>query len=205
MYINILLGYILGYLKIEIEGYFVEKLINICISKKIFLWNIKKTKSTIAYANIRIKDFKKLRHIVKNTKCRVKIIGKKGLPFIFNRYKKRKIFVAMLALFITITIILSNFIWNIDIVGNENISYDEIIKTLQENGLKTGILKNKINTKEIVSNIRLERDDLSWIGIEIKGTNAIVRIVEADKKPNIINKDEYCNIVAKKPRNYYKG
>ena len=34
--------------------------------------------------------------------------------------------------------------------------------------------------------------------MEIKGTNLIVKVVEADEKPEIINEDEYCNIVAKK-------
>jgi len=50
--------------------------------------------------------------------------------------------------------------------------------------------------------MRLERNDLAWIGIEIKGTNAIVKIVETDKKPEIIDEEDYCNIVATKPRNY---
>ena len=34
--------------------------------------------------------------------------------------------------------------------------------------------------------------------MEIKGTNLIVDVVEADKKPEIINEDEYCNVVADK-------
>lgn len=32
-------------------------------------------------------------------------------------------------------------------------------------------------------------------GIHIKGTNVIIEIVEADKKPNIIDENEYCNII----------
>ena len=35
-------------------------------------------------------------------------------------------------------------------------------------------------------------------GIDVKGTNAIVKIVEADDKPEIINEEEYCNVVADK-------
>lgn len=58
--------------------------------------------------------------------------------------------------------------------------------------------KFDLNTKETINKIRLERNDLAWIGIEIQGTNAIVKIVEADMKPEIIQEDEYCNIVATK-------
>lgn len=205
MYVKIFLNYILGYLNIEIEGYFVEKFINICISKNIFLWNIKRTKSTIAYSNVGVKNFKKLVKIAKDTKCRVKIKSKKGLPFIFNKYRKRKIFFTFL-LFLTVLIIfLSNFVWNVEIVGNVNISKEELMQTLKQDGLKMGVLKSKVNTKEIINKMRLERDDLAWVGIQMKGTNAIVKIVEADKKPDIIDEKEYCNITATKARRYCKS
>lgn len=199
MYIKIFLNYILGYLNIEIEGYFVEKFINTCIAKNIFLWNIKRTKSTLVHCNIGINNFRKVRKIAKNSKCRVKIKNKKGLPFIFNKYKKRKIFFIFLFILTVSIISLSNFVWNIDVSGNVTISKEEIVKSLEQEGLKVGKLKGKINTKEIISKMRLERNDLAWIGIELKGTNAIVKIVEADKKPDIINEEEYCNIVATKP------
>ena len=33
-------------------------------------------------------------------------------------------------------------------------------------------------------------------GIELKGTNAVVKVVEATQRPDIIKEDEYCNIIA---------
>lgn len=38
---------------------------------------------------------------------------------------------------------------------------------------------------------------LHGFGIHIKGTNVIIEIVEADKKPDIIDEKEYCNIITK--------
>ena len=199
MKIKILLNYILGYLRIEVEGYFIEKLINLSSNKSILLWNSKREKSTLLYTNISIKDYRKIVKIAKKTKCRIKIKEKKGLPFIFNKYRKRKIFFLSLCLIVVGIVILSNFIWNIELTGNTNISKEELIAVLEQEGLKVGTAKNKINTKEIVSKVRLDRNDLAWIGIELKGTNALVKVVEADKKPDIIKEEEYCNIVATKP------
>lgn len=190
--------YILGYATISVEGYFIERFINICISKNILLWNMKRKKSSFLFANIAIKDFKKIRQIAKTTKCHVKIEKKKGLPFILHKYKKRKIFVGLLIAITLIIFGLSNFIWNIEITGENSISKEELLNELNEYGLKTGILKTKVNTKEIINNIRLNRDDIAWIGMKIKGTNIIVEIVEADKKPDIIDENEYCNIVSNK-------
>ena len=198
MYFKILLCYILGYVNIEVEGYFIERFINICNSKKIFLWNMKRKHSTIIRLNIGIRDFKRIKEVAKKTKCRVKIQKKRGIPFILHKYKKRKIFAIFFILLIIAVIALSNFIWNIEVKGNNKISTEEIIKDLADDNFKIGTSKTNLNTKNIIDKIRLKRSDLAWMGIEIKGTNAVVKIVEADLKPDIIKEEEYCNIVATK-------
>ncbi len=196
MYFKILLCYILGYVNIEVEGYFIERFINICNSKKIFLWNMKRKHSTIIRVNIGIRDFKRIKKVAKKTKCRVKIQKKRGIPFILHKYKKRKIFAIFFILLIITVIALSNFVWNIEVIGNNKISAEEIIKDLADDNFKVGTSKTNLNTKNIIDKIRLKRSDLAWMGIEIKGTNAVVKIVEADLKPDIIKEEEYCNIVA---------
>ena len=99
---------------------------------------------------------------------------------------------------IFLTILASNFIWNVEIIVEDNQQLENITDDIEKAGLKTGELKSKINTKEIINKIRLERDDIAWMGIELKGTNAIVKIVRADKKPDILDENEYCSIIADK-------
>ena len=198
MFLKIWLNYIIGYVNIKVEGYFIERFINICISKKIFLWNIKRKKSSLLYANISVNDYKRLKQIAKKTKVRVKIESKKGLPFIIHKYRKRKVFLGLLILIVIGLIVTSNFIWNIDVKGNVQISKQEIISELNNQGLKVGANKNKIDTNSIISKIRLNRNDIAWIGISLKGTNAIVEIKETDQAPEILNENEFCNIVSNK-------
>ena len=198
MLFKILLRYILGYVNIKVEGYFAEKFINKCINNKIFFWNIKREKSTIVYTNVGIRDFKKMCKIAKETKCKIKVLNKKGFPFFLHRYKKRKIFIIMISIILISLFILSRFIWNIKIEGLENIDESEIISLINSKGLKIGKGKNSIDKQKIINEIRLERSDIAWIGITIEGTNATVEIVEAKSKPEIVNEEDYCNIVATK-------
>ncbi len=198
MFIKILLNYILGYVRITVEGYYIERFINICRKNKIIIWNLKRDKSVRLNLNIGIKDFKKIKKIAKKTKCKVKIIKKKGLPFLFNRYKKRKIFFGFLLLILILIGISSNFIWNIEIKIENAEKLDNIYEDITSAGLETGKMKNKINTKEIINQIRLKRNDIAWMGIELKGTNAIVKLVKAERKPDIVDEEDYCNIVSDK-------
>ena len=198
MFLKILLNYIIGYVRISIEGYYIERFINICTNNNILIWNLKRKNNIKMHLNCSISNFKNIVKIAKQTKCKVKIERKKGIPFILNRYRKRKIFLILLMLVCIAIFISSNYVWNIELKVEEDKEVAGIYEDLNEAGLVIGMRKSNIDTKEIVNKIRLKREDVAWIGIEQEGTNVIVKLVKADEKPNIINQEEYCNIVSEK-------
>ncbi len=198
MFIKIIFNYIIGYIRISIEGYYIERFINICRNNKIAIWNLKRDKNVKLELNVGIKELKRVAKIAKKTKCKMRITKKKGLPFLFNRYKKRKLFFAFLIAIIIILAISSNFIWNIQIVEEDKDTMENLYQDVIDSGLTIGTMKSKINTKDIINKVRLKRDDIAWMGIELKGTNAIVKVVKATAKPDIIDDEDYCNIVSDK-------
>ena len=198
MFIKILLKYILGYVRITVEGYYIERFINICTTSKILIWNLKREKGVRLYLNIGLKDFYEAVKIARKLKCKIKITQKRGIPFIINRYRKRKIFVILLITISILIYISTGYVWNVEIQVEDNYEIYNIKEDLKEAGLIIGMKKGDIQTDEIINKIRLKRSDVSWVGIELKGTNAIVKIVKAQEAPEIINEDEYTNIVATK-------
>ena len=198
MYIAILLRLLFGYVRTEIEGYYIERFINICQNKRILIWNLKREKGVKLFLNIGIKDFKKLKPIARKTNCKLKIKKKRGIPFFAYKYKKRKVFIISLILISILIYSSTRYIWNIEINVEENHIVPNIEKDLYDLGLKKGILKNKIETGKIINEIRLKRNDISWMGIDIKGTNAVVKIIKADEKPKLIDESDYCDIIAAK-------
>lgn len=198
MFLKVLLNYLFGYVNITIEGFFVERFINNCINRKIFLWGIKRKNTTLITANISIREFKQIRTIAKKTNCKVNINAKKGFPIILNRYRKRKILFVLLIPILLCVLISSLYIWNIEIVGLNNIKQKELILQLKEEGIDIGKKKSNIDTKSVISNIRLRRNDISWMSVDLKGTNVIITIVEAEEKPDMLDENKYCNIIADK-------
>ena len=198
MFVKILFSYLIGYLIIEIEGYYIERYINICRNQGIVIWHLNRKEDVKMVFRARIQDFRELIRIAKKAKCRLKIKSKKGLPFLFQKYKKRKIFLILLVVLAFFIILSSNFVWNVEIQVEDNLEIVNIEEDIKNAGLNIGKLKNKVDTKRIINEIRLKRDDVAWMGIEIKGTNAIVKLVKADEKPEIIDDDEYCSIISDK-------
>ena len=190
--------YLTGYVIISVEGFFIERFINSCFAHNILLFDLKIERSAFLIAKLKIDDFKRIRNIAKKTGCKVKIVKKNGFPIVINKYRKRKLlFISIIFIFLLV-FITTRFIWNIDINGNKQLSKEKIIEILKEEGIDIGIKKNSINKEKIINSIRLKNDDISWIGIDIKGTNLIINITEADKSPEIIDLNEACNIVADK-------
>ena len=198
MYIKLLIRLIVGYVRIEVEGYYIERFINICTNKKILIWNLKREKGVKLYLSIGINDFKKLSTIARKTNCKVKILRKRGVPFLLNRYKKRKLFAIFLILILALIFTSSRYVWNVDISIKDNLELENISKDIENLGITRGIPKNRIDTEKVINELRLQRDDIAWVGIDIVGTSVKINIVKADKSPDIIKNTDYCNIVAKK-------
>ena len=81
MLIKILLSYIYGYIRVSIEGYYIERFINICANKKIVIWNLRRDKNVKLYFNVSINDFKEIVKIAKKIKCHTKI--EKSVAYLF--------------------------------------------------------------------------------------------------------------------------
>jgi similar to stage IV sporulation protein len=190
--------YIRGFVVICVEGYFIERFINLCSTRNLKLWDIKRNSDSFLIAKLDANKFKYLKKIAKTSRCRISIKKKIGLPFILRRYKKRKTFFVFLIFIILFINLFTCFIWKVDVSGDFTIPITEIYKTLEESGLRVGEYKNKLDLEEIKRKVELYRSDITWIGIEIKGIKAMVEIVQKIDKPNMIEKDEPCNIISDK-------
>lgn len=170
-----------GVVTVQIEGFFTERFINLCRINNIKIWEIRNIVKGVVRFKIGVSDFKKLRMVARKTKCKVSIKQKQGLYFTFFKYRKRKIVVFLLAMAIFFTIAFSSFIWNINVIGNENISKEEILEALNKSGLYIGKCKVGMDKKEVINNLRLNMKEITWAGLEIDGTLATVKVVEKTK------------------------
>ena len=187
-----------GYVVIFVEGYFLERFINICTRRNIYLWDLKKLSQTTLRAKISIKGFRLLPEIARKSKVHIHILSKRGMPFVIHRYRKRYAVIVGLVIFFIVFWILTSFVWMIDISGNEQISREDILSALENNGVKIGTYTNSIDVDQVQNGMKIELDKLSWAGIEKRGSKVIVEIRERKSAPMIYDKTTPVNIIAKK-------
>ena len=83
---------------VEVEGFFVERLINLLKNNGVDVWDVKVLGIGDISFNIESKDFKKILPYVKKSKCKAKVISKRGIYFEVFKYRKRRIALYMLIL-----------------------------------------------------------------------------------------------------------
>ena len=103
-----LLSYKKGYVRLKITGSFTERFINICMARKIKVWDIEKTEKNVLFLSMYARDFLNIRPVARKTRSRVKIISKHGIFVSAKKYKKRKLFFAGAALFFLFLLVFSD-------------------------------------------------------------------------------------------------
>lgn len=104
--------------------------------------------------------------------------------------------IAGTAAFLIVLYCFSLYVWNIKIVGNNELCREEIINALDSAGLSVGTLKNRIVPSEIEEITMSNLDKISWMSVNVKGSTVNVEIKEKIEKPEISKTCDLCNIVA---------
>lgn len=173
----LLFRYIFGFLIIRIRGDYCEQLLNIAAQNRVRLWSLRYKKNSIVGC-ISIKDFKKLRFIKRGINIRIKIIGKRGLPFYIARYNKRIGFLTGAIVFIAIIKFLSSFIWTINVEGINTVEASEIKNTCEKIGIYEGVRIGDIDTSNDAKRLTLASEKIAWASLNIEGSVLTVNVTE---------------------------
>lgn len=177
-----LLRWFSGYAKFTAKGKFPERLLNMTMKNGIQLWGMRSDSSSLT-AYVAAREYKLLRPFAKRCELTLKCTKKGGLPFIISQYKIRSGLLIGAILYIAISIILSGYIWNININTSGSINEYELREELRSLGLYEGAKISDINIQDIEQQATIDMDNIAWISINITGTLVNIELSpRVDKK-----------------------
>lgn len=184
-------------LKVNIKGKRINNFLKRLILLEVELHNIEYLSNEEINILIDKNDYEKIRK--NKTIYKIKIIDKKGLIKLKELVKKNMILIIVSLFGIAVIYFLSNIIFDIKIVHNNqelrNILYEE----LKENNLAVYKLKkNRKELEKIKQNIlKKYKEKIEWLEIEEVGTTYIIRLEERII-PEIGNDTTPRHLIAKK-------
>lgn len=122
----------------------------------------------------------------------------RGIPGFLCRYRRR--FGAMVgaAFFILSTFFSKYFIWDFRVVGNENVSDEEIVSQLEELGCGCGAFIPSIDFELVANEFLIKSDDIAWISVNMRSSLAVVEVAERKKGEKSVAppRGTYANLTA---------
>lgn len=168
-----------GYLRIYVSGFSPERFMNLCSNRDILLWDIAQEKDGYSMC-LSLQSFYRLKPIVRKTKTKVVIVEKCGLPFFVPVMRKRRVFVAGLLFAMVFWYISTWFVWDIEFVGNYQITTDQLEEFLTLRDVRTGMRKKELNISELEKELRREFTLVTWTSAKLDGTKLLISIKEND-------------------------
>lgn len=179
---NGLMEWVEGYVSVTVRGKRFERFLNMAVREGIRIWNIRRVGLEVSRCDIRIRDYFRLRPLLKETGCRSHVERRGGFPFWLLRLRRRSGLAIGAALFFIGLYMLSTFIWTVEVTGTKTLSPEQVVKAAQQIGIKEGAWKAKLKEPQL---LQKELKDLlpeaSWIGVDIQGTKVILQVVEKEE------------------------
>ncbi|WP_284140437.1 sporulation protein YqfD [Virgibacillus sp. LDC-1] len=168
-----------GYVTILVKGNMPELFFQKCVEQGISVWNVRKKGVDSCVGNVKLSDIHAIKQIKRRGNYRISFIGRKGFPFLFHRFIKRKEVLFGLLIGIFAIIFLSNIIWKVDINGLPKEIEEKVVKQLESYGIHQGAWTLSLGTPSDIQK-KLMRDvpELLWIGVQKKGTTFQLEGVE---------------------------
>lgn len=141
-------------------------------------------------------EYLKLRSIENFEDYGVITKDRKGIPYIFSRYKRRYGILIGAIVFFILTGLSSNYVWDIRIEGNDRISDAEIRENLKELGFGIGSNIRKTDFYNICHRLLLLNDGISWVSVNMEGTYAVVKLIERSEQDIERDNGTPSNLVA---------
>lgn len=186
-----------GYVVFECRCESAEKFINTCRKMRINIKNIR-AEGGVLTARCAASEYKKLRPAARLCGARLRIIAKRGLPFLLLPLKNRWGVFCGLLLFVFTVSFMGGFIWNITVSGADGELCGAVVDFLAHSGFETGVRWADTDKENLEFAVMAEFDEVAWISINRSGCSADIELREATAKPSISDTEKITNVVARR-------
>ncbi len=187
-----------GYVIIRLDGLGLERMLNAMLLNGIPVWNVKRESRARMTLEMRAKDFHRLRPLKRGKRCRIHIVERHGVPFLFARFRFRKLLVFGLLLCGFLTIAAQTRIWLIRVEGAVRVPQAVVLRAAEEAGVYLSMPRSAVELASLSQAVRAYDDRIAWAGARTDGIILTLQIVEAEPIPPRPDKSIPSDVVAKK-------
>jgi similar to stage IV sporulation protein len=185
-----------GTIRVTVEGVELEHFLGRCAKAGLLFWGVCWVEPMVLTMRVSAPGFRTMEAMAKACQCTVAVQERRGLPFFLAKFRRRYALVAGLVLCLLSLVVLSRFIFIIDVVGNEKVSTGAILSELRLRGVYPGVYGPSIPVRELSHEILLAMDELSFFSLNRHGMRAEVIVREKLPQPEIVEEEQPTDVIA---------
>ena len=176
-----------GYRRIEVSSAYPERFLNMCLYRDIDLWDVEHFDDGCVRCTLSSRDCRTALELEKKCMCDIDIIKRGGFLTAVSPLSGRYFLIGAAAVCIFLCWASSLFLWRVGIYGCKDISERELSSQLAALGLQPGVRISSVDKENIRLELMNSRDDIAYITINIRGSEARVDVKERgpDEAPEL--------------------
>lgn len=179
---NRLTGWLLGEVQIRVSGASTQDMLNLLAKHGIPFWDILREDELNVSFRILRRDRKKMEPLALRAYCTAAAISEQGLPCLWKSARKRPCLLLGLLLSLFACFFLQGFVWVIEVQGTGQLHETQILRALEEEGVRFGTWTGDIHSQELKLKMLTKLPELSWLAVNRKGGKVTVLVSESEQR-----------------------
>ena len=185
-----------GYVIIQIEGVYPERLPSLLEAAGVPVWDLHRPDGSTLLCSLPARAFRRLHGLNRRCRCRVHILRKGGGPYRLRRLWRRRVLIVGMACSLLLGHWASRRIWFVDVRGCERMDEAVLVQALQEQGLCPGRDLRQLPLSDIADFVAAQYEELAFVELHVDGVFLRVRAREALLEGEKLNLTEPCDVVS---------
>ena len=123
------------------------------------------------------------------------VVSHMGLFALWRRLLRRPGLLLGVLLGLFLLFLSGQFVWAVEVTGNENLSDGEVRQLLRDADFGVGSYLPAHDLRALSTRVLTDCDQLSWLSVYVKGTVAYVQVIEAEP-PSTEESKDFAHLVA---------
>ena len=185
-----------GYVILQIEGVYPERLVSLLEAQTVPLWDVHRPRPGALVCTLPARDFPRLRSLNRRCRCRVHILKKGGWRFRLRRLWHRRVLVLGMAVLLLLTHWASRRVWFVEVQGCERMDEAVLLEALREQGICQGRNLKKLPLSDLADFVAARYEELAFVELHVDGVFLRIRAREALAEGERLDQNVPCDLVS---------
>ena len=190
-----LIRYCRGTVQFTVVGPYPERFLNLCSQGGVGLWASRRVENGITACCAQCHR-PRLEYYAKKSGCALEIGRCSGMKNTARRYRRRTGLWIGAGLLVVGLLVMSRFVWRVEVQGTERLEPEVITAALAEYGVRSGALASGIDARTVERQMQIRFEEIAWITVNVEGSRVTAIIEETVPPPAVVEDGIPTNLIA---------